>query len=84
MRSVPNAAVMFVTFEVASKWLQAQQLKQNNALAALQMEQQNKENENENILGNSDSGKKRKFFQKSVAMVTPVNFKKSPSIVSRF
>lgn len=30
MRSVPNAAVMFVTFEVASKWLLAKQIKDNN------------------------------------------------------
>ena len=29
MRSVPNAAVMFVTFEVASKWLLKKQLEQN-------------------------------------------------------
>lgn len=81
MRSVPNAAVMFVTFEVASKWLLAQQLKQNNALIALEME---KEKEEENILGISESGKKRKFLQKSVAMVTPINFKINPSFASRF
>ena len=30
MRSVPNAAVMFVTFEVASKWLLAKQIKERN------------------------------------------------------
>jgi Mitochondrial carrier protein len=30
MRSVPNAAVMFVTFEVASKWLLAKQIKESN------------------------------------------------------
>lgn len=30
MRSVPNAAVMFVTFEVASKWLLAKQIKDSN------------------------------------------------------
>lgn len=29
MRSVPNAAVMFVTFEVASKWLLKKQIEQN-------------------------------------------------------
>lgn len=81
MRSVPNAAVMFVTFEVASKWLLAQQLKQNNALIALEME---KEKEKENILGISESGKKRKFLQKSVAMVTPINFKINKSFASRF
>ena len=32
MRSVPNAAVMFVTFEVASKWLLAKQIKESNKL----------------------------------------------------
>ena len=30
MRSVPNAAVMFVTYEVASKWLLKKQIEQNN------------------------------------------------------
>jgi hypothetical protein len=29
MRSVPNAAVMFVTFEVVSKWLQKTQMRQS-------------------------------------------------------
>ena len=30
MRSVPNAAVMFVTYEVASKWLLKKQIEQSN------------------------------------------------------
>jgi hypothetical protein len=30
MRSVPNAAVMFVTFEVVSKWLQKTQMRTQN------------------------------------------------------
>ena len=30
MRSVPNAAVMFVTYEVASKWLLKKQKEQSN------------------------------------------------------
>ena len=30
MRSVPNAAVMFVTYEIASKWLLKKQIEQSN------------------------------------------------------
>ena len=60
MRSVPNAAVMFVTFEVVSKWLLKKQMQPYKTGVVV-----------DNVIETKVSKKSRR----PLAMISPVNFK---------